>query len=106
MHDLCGVSTGDTYSLDGKLSASSNRHSPKSSLPVTLLKLGTYIPTKLTLIVLTNRSYTSSDGSVLMTGRLQMDNYLHPATDTLLSQTCQSLSKSLGWTLTKLALQS
>ena len=63
----------------------------------------TYIFTKLTLNVPTNRPYTSSDqdfhwmvvGSVQMTGRLQMVNYLRSATDTLPSQASQSLSSPI-----------
>ena len=39
--DSCGVSTDDIETADGKLSASSYRHSPKSSIPVTLPKLRT-----------------------------------------------------------------
>ena len=62
----------------------------------------TYLLTKMTINVSTNHPYTLSDqdfhwmvvGSVQMTDRLQMVNYMRPAKNTLPGQAGQSLSLS------------
>ena len=89
-HNFERVSTGDRYIADCKLFASSNRHSPKSSLPVTPLKLrrhyhkvDTKCPDKLPLYLIRLRFSPNGCGSVQMTHKLQMVNYLRPDTDTL-----------------------